>query len=73
MSKKDKRTYEDRKIYKIQKERLDCELLTDRHVIKVIKRNTNFNSKQIRENPDLIELYRFRLNLKRMLKNDRKT
>lgn len=64
----DKRTYQDRKEYKLKKERLDSELLTDRHVIKVIKRNSNLTSSEIRQNKEFIELYRLRLQLKRELK-----
>ena len=64
----DKRTYQDRKEYKLKKERLDSELLTDRHVIKVIKRNSNLTSSEIRQDKEFIELYRLRLQLKRELK-----
>ena len=73
MSYRDKRTYQDRQAYKIQKEKLDCELLTDRYIVKVIKRHTKLKAKEIRENKELIEMYRFRINLKRIKRNDRKT
>ena len=73
MNYQDKRTYQDRQYYKIQKEKLDCELLTDRYIVKVIKRHTNLKAKDIRDNKELIEMYRFRINLKRIKRNVRKT
>lgn len=70
MNYSDKRTYQDRREYKIQKEKSDAINLTDRYIVKVIKRHTNLNAKEIRANKELIEMYRFRINLKRVLKND---
>lgn len=73
MSYPDKRTYEQRKEYKLQKEKLDTINLTDRYIIKLIKRRTNLKAKDIRANKDLIEMYRFKIKFKRILQNDRKT
>jgi len=65
---KDKRTYKERSLYKIQQERKYVENLDDRYIIKCIKRHSNLKSKQIRENKELIELYRNNLLLKRVVK-----
>lgn len=73
MSYPDKRTYKERQKYKLQKEKLDTINLTDRYIVKLIKRHTNLKSKDIRKNKDLIEMCRFKINLKRIIKNDRKT
>ena len=73
MSYPDKRTYKERKEYKLQKEKLDTINLTDRYIIKLIKRRTNLKAKEIRTNKELIEMYRFKINLKRIMQNDRKT
>jgi hypothetical protein len=73
MSYPDKRTYKERQEYKLQKEKLDTINLTDRYIIKLIKRRTNLKAKDIRTNKELIEMYRFKINLKRIIQNDRKT
>ena len=73
MSCQDKRTYKERQEYKLQKEKLDTINLTDRYIIKLIKRRTNLKAKDIRTNKELIEMYRFKINLKRIIQNDRKT
>ena len=73
MSCPDKRTYKERQEYKLQKEKLDTINLTDRYIIKLIKRRTNLKAKDIRINKELIEMYRFKINLKRIIQNDRKT
>ena len=73
MNYSDKRTYKERQEYKLQKEKLDTINLTDRYIIKLIKRHTNLNAKDIRANKELIEMYRFKINLKRIIQNDRKT
>ena len=73
MSYPDKRTYKERKEYKLKKEKLDTINLTDRYIIKLIKRRTNLKAKEIRTNKELIEMYRFKINLKRIMQNDRKT
>ena len=73
MSYPDKRTYKERQEYKLQKEKLDTIDLTDRYIIKLIKRRTNLKAKDIRTNKELIEMYRFKINLKRIIQNDRKT
>lgn len=73
MSYPDKRTYKERQEYKLQKEKLDTINLTDRYIIKLIKRHTNLKAKDIRTNKELIEMYRFKINLKRIIQNDRKT
>ena len=73
MSYPDKRTYKERQEYKLQKEKLDTINLTDRYIIKLIKRHTNLKAKDIRVNKELVEMYRFKINLKRIIQNDRKT
>ena len=73
MSYPDKRTYKERQEYKLQKEKLDTINLTDRYIVKLIKRHTNLKAKDIRINKELIEMYRFKINLKRIIQNDRKT
>lgn len=73
MSYPDKRTYKERQEYKLQKEKLDTINLTDRYIIKLIKRRTNLKAKDIRTNKELVEMYRFKINLKRIIQNDRKT
>ena len=73
MSYPDKRTYKERQEYKLQKEKLDTINLTDRYIIKLIKRRSNLKAKDIRTNKELIEMYRFKINLKRIIQNDRKT
>jgi len=73
MSYPDKRKYKERQEYKLQKEKLDTINLTDRYIVKLIKRHTNLKAKDIRINKELIEMYRFKINLKRIIQNDRKT
>ena len=67
--KKDKRTYNDRKDYKNEVSRKETVSLSDRHIIKLIKRHSTLSAKEIRENTELINLYRLRIKLKRELKN----
>lgn len=67
--KKDKRTYNDRKDYKNEVSRKETVSLSDRHIIKLIKRHSNLSAKEIRENTELINFYRLRIKLKRELKN----
>lgn len=71
--KKDKRTYNDRKNYKNEVSRKETVSLSDRHIIKLIKRHSNLSAKEIRDNTELINLYRLRIKLKRELKNDKQT
>ena len=73
MRKKDNRTYSDRKDYKNKSSKKDVETLSDRYIIKLIKRHSKLSAKEIRENTELIHLYRFRVQLKREIKNDRTT
>lgn len=73
MRKKDNRTYSDRKDYKNESSKKDVETLSDRYIIKLIKRHSKLSAKEIRENTELIHLYRFRVQLKREIKNDRTT
>ena len=61
----DLRTYHERKEYKNKKSKEDALILSDRYIVKCIKRHSNLKSKEIRENKNLIELYRLRLKLKR--------
>lgn len=67
---KDKRTYKERSLYKIQQEKKSVENLEDRYIIKCIKRHSDLKSKEIRECNKLIELYRANLLLKRAIKNE---
>ena len=67
--KKDKRTYEDRKDYKNEVSKKEVKSLSDRYIVKLIKRHSTLSSKEIRENTELINLYRLRIKLKRELKN----
>jgi hypothetical protein len=73
MSKKDNRTYSDRKDYKNESSKKDTENLSDRYIVKLIKRHSSLSAKEIRENTELINLYRLRVLLKREIKNDRAT
>jgi len=66
---KDKRTYQQRSLYKIEQEKKSVKNLSDRYIIKCLKRHSNLKSKELRENKDLIELYRANLLLKRQIKN----
>jgi hypothetical protein len=70
--KKDKRTYSDRKDYKNEISKKETISLSDRYIIKLIKRHSNLSAKEIRENTELINLYRLRIKLKRELKNGNK-
>jgi hypothetical protein len=67
--KKDKRTYQDRKDYKNKVSKKEVESLSDRYIVKLIKRHSTLSAKEIRENTELINLYRLRIKLKRELKN----
>ena len=70
--KKDKRTYQDRKDYKNKVSKKEVESLSDRYIVKLIKRHSTLSAKEIRENTELINLYRLRIKLKRELKNGNK-
>jgi hypothetical protein len=70
--KNDKRTYQDRKDYKNKVSKKDVESLSDRYIVKLIKRHSTLSAKEIRENTELINLYRLRIKLKRELKNGNK-
>jgi hypothetical protein len=67
--KNDKRTYQDRKDYKNKVSKKEVESLSDRYIVKLIKRHSTLSAKEIRENTELINLYRLRIKLKRELKN----
>ena len=71
--KKDKRTYQDRKDYKNEVSKNDTVSLSDRYIVKLIKRHSILSAKEIRENTELINLYRLRVKLKRELKNAKQT
>jgi hypothetical protein len=71
--KNDKRTYQDRKDYKNKVSKKDVESLSDRYIVKLIKRHSTLSAKEIRENTELINLYRLRIKLKRELKNAKQT
>jgi hypothetical protein len=70
--KNDKRTYQDRKVYKNEVSKKEVESLSDRYIVKLIKRHSTLSAKEIRENTELINLYRLRIKLKRELKNGNK-
>jgi hypothetical protein len=71
--KNDKRTYQDRKVYKNEVSKKETISLSDRYIVKLIKRHSNLSSKEIRENTELINFYRLRIKLKRELKNAKQT
>ena len=71
--KNDKRTYQDRKDYKNKVSKKDVESLSDRYIVKLIKRHSTLSAKEIRKNTELINLYRLRIKLKRELKNAKQT
>jgi hypothetical protein len=71
--KNDKRTYQDRKDYKNKVSKKEVESLSDRYIVKLIKRHSTLSAKEIRENTELINLYRLRIKLKRELKNAKQT
>jgi hypothetical protein len=71
--KNDKRTYQDRKDYKNKVSKKEVESLSDRYIVKLIKRHSTLSAKEIRENKELINLYRLRIKLKREFKNAKQT
>jgi hypothetical protein len=71
--KNDKRTYQDRKDYKNKVSKKDVKSLSDRYIVKLIKRHSTLSAKEIRKNTELINLYRLRIKLKRELKNAKQT
>jgi len=64
----DKRKYSHRKAYKNKESLFHTETLADRYIVKLIKRHSNLSSNDIRQNTELIILYRNRLLLKREIK-----